>query len=90
MTERIVHERRIELAFEEHRFWDARRWKEGAAILGADLKAMDIVKNEDETFTYTEVVLEKRVWDDSKMNTYPIPQYEIYTSNGLVYQNLGW
>lgn len=26
MRERIRHERRIELAFEEHRFWDVRRW----------------------------------------------------------------
>ena len=27
MRARIQNERKVELAFEEHRFWDVRRWK---------------------------------------------------------------
>ncbi|TLX76461.1 RagB/SusD family nutrient uptake outer membrane protein [Labilibacter sediminis] len=32
MFERIKHERKVELAFEGHRFWDIRRWKIGAEV----------------------------------------------------------
>lgn len=40
---RYVHERRVELAFEEHRFFDIRRWMNGETehgdIYGVDIKA---------------------------------------------------
>ncbi len=32
MFERIQHERKVELAFEGHRFWDIRRWRIGAEV----------------------------------------------------------
>lgn len=40
LRDKIRHERRIELAFEEHRFWDVRRWKvlettQSIPVLGA-------------------------------------------------------
>lgn len=42
MRERIRNERRVELAFEEHRAWDVRRWKTAKNTLGADLLGMEI------------------------------------------------
>lgn len=42
MREAIRRERRVELAFEEHRAWDVRRWKIGSKTLGSDLQGLDI------------------------------------------------
>ena len=35
MRERIRHERRVELAFEGHRFFDLKRWKTAKSVLNA-------------------------------------------------------
>lgn len=34
MRKLIQTERQIELAFEEHRYWDVRRWKIAKEVLG--------------------------------------------------------
>lgn len=43
---RVKHERRVELAFEGHRFWDLRRWKELAE--SKDVYGVKITKSNDE------------------------------------------
>lgn len=43
MRQIIRDERRIELSFEDHRFWDIRRWKIGPTTYGIKLRAMKIV-----------------------------------------------
>ena len=63
----------IKLAFEGHRFWDIRRWKEGNVLKNITL--MKINKIGDDNFTYTRVE-RKRLWDD-KMYFFPIPDAEI-------------
>ena len=90
MRERIKHERRIELAFEGHRFWDVRRWGENdaAAALGAPLQGIRISKQNDGQFTYETKQVENRVFL-SKMMLYPIPQSEILKSNNIL-QNTDW
>ena len=82
----IVHERRVELGFEGHRWWDLRRWKKGS-VLAAPVNSISITLN-GSTFTYKPTKLEDRVFDQSKMNWYPIPQSEI-TKTGWE-QNTGW
>ena len=47
---RYKNERMVELAFEGHRFWDVRRWKEGGFT---SIGRMLITKNSDDSFTYT-------------------------------------
>lgn len=82
----IVHERRVELGFEGHRWWDVRRWKKGT-VLANPVKSVSITLN-GANFVYTPTKLEDRVYDPSKMNWYPIPQSEI-TKTGWT-QNAGW
>ena len=79
---RYERERLVELAFENHRFWDVRRWKKGSeyfrtiqvATIGSDLK-----------LTRSTVT---RQWDD-KYYFYPIPQTELKKNPNLT-QNQGW
>ncbi|MDL2291583.1 RagB/SusD family nutrient uptake outer membrane protein [Bacteroides sp. OttesenSCG-928-F21] len=78
-------ERMVELAFEQHRFWDVRRWKEGD--LFKNITRMQIIKNSDDSFTYKRVT-KSRVWDD-KMYLFPIPQDERLKNPNLT-QNPGW
>lgn len=88
MRERIKHERAIELAFEEHRWWDVRRWLDGEKYFNGSFYGMDIIKNGDGTFSYTKIPFETRLFV-SKMNLYPIPTAEL-NKNTLYVQNPGW
>jgi hypothetical protein len=93
MRKFIQNERRIEFAFEEHRFFDVRRWKlfdnssERDNLL--NIRGVIITKNVDGTFKYdTSNIVEKRVFTN-KMYLFPIAESELRKSNGLV-QNPGW
>jgi hypothetical protein len=89
LREKIRNERRVELAFEDHRFWDVRRWMIGENTLGAVIRGVKIIRESNGTFKYTPIDLEKRVFQE-KMYLYPIPQSEIVKSNGNIVQNPGW
>lgn len=82
---RVRNERRIELAFEDHRFWDIRRWKIGNVV--KTIYGIQIIKN-GTAYTYTPQKIQDRIWND-KMYLYPIPQSEIYMNSNLT-QNTGW
>lgn len=81
-VERYERERLVELAFENHRFWDVRRWKKGAQYF----------KNIQIATISSDLVLTRstidRKWDE-KFNLFPIPQSEIQ-KNGNLTQNPGW
>lgn len=83
-TEKYRRERMVELAFEGHRFWDVRRWKDGASQ--RSIIEMQITKNGDR-YTYNRVT-KSRYWDD-KMYLFPIPDSEIRKNPNLT-QNPGW
>ena len=89
LRELIRQERRIELAFEGHRFWDVRRWKIADEKLNEPLLKMNITKVNDSTFNYTEEILEERFFSE-KMYLYPIPQDELIKYEGKLGQNPGW
>jgi hypothetical protein len=82
----IIHERRVELGFEGHRWWDIRRWKKGS-VFAEPVRRISITLN-GSNFVYTPVKLEDRAYNQSRMNWYPIPQSEI-TKTGWE-QNTGW
>ncbi len=85
---RLKNERRVELCFEGHRFWDVRRWKQGEMYFNGDIKGMRVTKNTDNTYTYEPFVVESRVFTEN-MYVMPIPYDEIQKSKNLV-QNTGW
>ena len=80
MRELIRNERRLELCFEGHRFWDLRRWK---ADLNTTVKGMSITNGQ-----YTVIDVETRNY---KYYMYygPIPYSEILKFSNLK-QNQGW
>jgi hypothetical protein len=86
--ERIRNEKRIEFAFEDHRFWDIRRWMQGPEFFGKPLTGVEITRNSDNTFKYKPTKVEDRTFSP-KMYLYPIPQSELNIAKGLV-QNPLW
>lgn len=91
MREIIRNERRIELAFEEHRFWDIRRWKiaeSGESVMMKPVKGVVITRQADNTFHYEYVDVRISTFD-VKMYWYPIPRGEMQGNSELT-QNPGW
>jgi len=85
----IRRERQVELAFEEHRFYDVRRWKIADITENVPAYGMELIKNGD-TFTYTpKVALEGRHFEE-KHYWLPIPRSEIQASGGKLEQNPGY
>ncbi|MDD2261568.1 MAG: RagB/SusD family nutrient uptake outer membrane protein [Candidatus Paceibacterota bacterium] len=82
----IQHERKIELAFEEHRFFDVRRWKIAEITENIDVHGIKIVKKADGTKSYTIVKVDDRVFISPKHYLFPIPNDEI-RKNNLLEQN---
>ena len=81
-VERYERERLVELAFENHRFYDVRRWKKGAQYF----KTVQVANiSADKQLTRAAV---NRQWED-KYYLYHIPQSEIKKNPNLE-QNPGW
>ncbi|MGN8037844.1 RagB/SusD family nutrient uptake outer membrane protein [Chitinophaga sp. 22321] len=88
---KIRHERRIELALEDHRFWDVRRWKIAEQVDNKEVHGVTVSGTGNVTYTYP--VVEKRVFDPKKNYWLPIPQSEIdkvSSQNPAFTQNPGW
>lgn len=83
--ERVRNERRVELAFEDHRFWDIRRWKIGEVV--NNIYGISIERN-NSVFTFEKILIQRRIWED-KMYLYPIPKSELFINPNLS-QNHGW
>ena len=88
LLEAIKNERRIEFAFEEHRYFDVRRWKEAPKYFGSTVHAITIKKYPDGKKTYEVDKLRSdvggdRKWDD-KMYWLPIPKSEMDKNPNLV------
>lgn len=82
----IRKERTVELAFEDHRAWDVRRWNVAEKALSRDIYGVD-VKRERGATVYTRKVAQKRVFDE-RMYLYPIPEGEVWKAN--IENNPGW
>ena len=92
MRDRIKHERKIEMAFENHRFFDVRRWKDAPATQGGAVHCLNIyagTKLNDDAF-YERVVCEERVFESPRHYFFPIAQGEIDKNKKRLIQNLGW
>ena len=87
MREIIHQERRKELAFEEHRFYDVRRWKLADSEFNKELHAMIIYKTGSELIRQVSPVLQMKF--DEKMYLAPIPFNEVIKNPQMV-QNPQW
>lgn len=85
MTQLIRNERRIELCFENKRFWDLRRWE---MPLDETAKGMQVDMDGAGNLTYTVVNVEPRQFE-SYQNFGPLPLTEVTQWSNLK-QNKGW
>ncbi|HYF69603.1 MAG TPA: RagB/SusD family nutrient uptake outer membrane protein [Ohtaekwangia sp.] len=86
MRDRIIRERQVELAFEEHRFYDVRRWMIADETENEPAYGISITKDGDD-LTYTrKVALDGRKFE-TKHYWLPIPRAEIQSSGDKLIQN---
>ncbi|MGL5937344.1 MAG: RagB/SusD family nutrient uptake outer membrane protein [Phocaeicola sp.] len=79
----IHKERTIELAFEEHRAWDVRRWNVAKEALSRPIYGIEVAQ--DGSITRKES--QKRTFEP-KMYLYPIPEGEVWKTS--IENNQGW
>lgn len=87
MREAIRRERQIELAFEEHRYFDCVRWGIATQEFNGNFEGMDISATSSDEFN-RRVVFETRVYPE-RYCLWPIVLDELYKGKKLV-QNPGW
>lgn len=87
MRRKIHREREVELAFEEHRYFDVRRWKIAGdeGVMKGGMYGLRLVGGQHPTYHLEK--FESRVWDD-KMYLYPFQTKEV--NLGYIEQNPGW
>ncbi len=84
----VKHERQVELAFEDHRYWDLLRWMDAETVLNSPLKGVKITKSGD-SYSYSTVNVATRTF--LGRNYYlPLLRSEIENSNGTLTQNPGY
>ena len=87
MTNLIRNERRIELCFENKRFWDLRRWQ---MPINEGVKGVQIDRNEETgALSYTIINVEDRNFTSPYQWYGPVPKSEILKWSNLM-QNAGW
>ncbi len=83
LRERIRKERRVELCFEEHRFFDIRRWLIANEVMRRPATGIAI-----EDGNFVRKVLDSRTYNE-RMNLLPLPNDEV-NNCPLIYQNPGY
>lgn len=93
LLEAIKHERRIELVFEEHRYYDVRRWKEADKYFNKPVHGIEIKRYPNGSKTYEICPLKQSVSGNrkffEKLYWGAIPQSEI-DKNPKIAQNPGY
>ncbi len=85
----VKHERRIELAFEDHRYWDLLRWKDAESVLNQPIKGVKIAKVVSGAFGYQVADVASRKFL-SRNYYFPFAQSEVVNSKGTLVQNTGY
>ncbi|MDR1121191.1 MAG: RagB/SusD family nutrient uptake outer membrane protein [Dysgonamonadaceae bacterium] len=88
MRIRIRVERKIELAFETHRYFDCHRWKIAHVTDSRPIHGLNIDENTNDFFSRR--VVEDRIFETPKHYLFPLPQDDISRSQGALVQTPGW
>lgn len=86
MRDAIRYERRVEFAFEEHRFYDVRRWQIADQTENEPAEGISVTANGN-GYTYTKTIALDGRRFDTKHYWLPIPRSEIQASNNQLQQN---
>ncbi|RAW02325.1 RagB/SusD family nutrient uptake outer membrane protein [Pseudochryseolinea flava] len=87
MRARIRNERRVELAYEEHRYFDVRRWKIAAVVENEQAQGISITRDGGGNLTFAvKEALGDRTFSPQHY-WFPIPIEEINASNRKIAQN---
>lgn len=89
MRTAIWHERQVELAFENVRYFDIRRWKIAPQTMGQNAYGMNMQGTDPNDADFYEKTLDQRRRFLQRDYLWPIPYTEILKDNLLV-QNPGW
>jgi hypothetical protein len=87
--EAVKVERQVELAFEDHRYWDLLRWKDAGIVLNRPVKGVQISKDENENFVYRTIEVTERTFHERNYRL-PFSRAEIVNSGGTMVQNEGY
>jgi hypothetical protein len=86
----LQNERQVELAWEDHRYWDVRRWKTAPQTQNVDMKAMKIVKDGANTiYSVIPININVRHIFRDPYYFFPIMQSEIAKNPNMI-QNPGY
>ncbi|MCL2512016.1 MAG: RagB/SusD family nutrient uptake outer membrane protein, partial [Bacteroidales bacterium] len=99
----VKHERRIELAFEDHRYWDLIRWKDAETVLNKPVTGVKVISKDeiligvdDEenelyayVYNYQVVDVAPRVFRPHHYYL-PFSRAEVENSKGTLQQNDGY
>lgn len=85
----IRNERFIELAFEDHRYWDLRRWRLGDQYDGKYVHGINIIRNTNGTYTASRFNVRAPRYFKTNSYFFPIPTTEIAVNRNII-QNPGW
>ncbi len=95
MRAMIQNERRLEFAFENHRYFDMRRWM---LPLSETVRGMKVTQDEDGIYTYEGtdpsksdefIEVEERLFDADRYYYHPLPYGEMAKNKNLI-NNKGW
>lgn len=85
----VKHERRIELAFEDHRYWDLVRWKDAMEVLNQPVRGVKVTRTGENAWSYEETEVAARSFQER--NYYmPFTRSEVVNSNNTLKQNPGY
>lgn len=83
LVQKYQNERRVELVFEQHRYFDIRRWMIAPAAMGRNANGIVITQPLAGPVTYVRNKIQDRAWSD-KMYWLPISQDERNRNSDLV------
>ncbi|MEJ4087703.1 RagB/SusD family nutrient uptake outer membrane protein [Galbibacter orientalis] len=85
----IKHERRIELAFEGHRYWDLLRWLDAEIVLNQPIEGVVVNKTAEGQYTYQVLNVASRKFLKRNYRL-PFARSEIVNTDGVITQNEGY